>query len=51
MEQLNAEEQEFDQLKEEEDRKRKEVMKKFYRNRYSSFLNDLKTKKAEEEKA
>ncbi len=35
----------------EEQRKQKEVMKRYYRNRYSSFLQALANKKSEEEKA
>ncbi len=33
----------------EEQKKQKEVMKKYYRNRYSSFLQALTNKKIEEE--
>jgi hypothetical protein len=33
-----------------EERKQKEMMKKYYRNRYTSFLQALATKKAEEVK-
>lgn len=34
-----------------EERKQMAIMKKYYRNRYSSFLQALATKKADEEKA
>ncbi len=39
------------QDEDEDQKKQKEVMKRYYRNRYSSFLQALANKKSEEEKA
>ena len=39
-----------EKIEDEEARKQREMMKKFYRNRYSSFLQAIAAKKAEEAK-
>lgn len=36
---------------EEEERKKKEIMRKYYRNRYTSFMDAIKNKKSEDDKA
>jgi hypothetical protein len=36
---------------EEEEKKKREIMRKYYRNRYTSFMDALKNKKTEDEKA